>query len=127
MKALSTLALLLAGNLLLLAPQRVVAAEPSSSPLVVATRSGTLQGRAEKGLNVFRGVPFAAPPLGPLRWRAPQPVAAWSGTRKADAYAASCMQKPGIPLSEGGTDGPLSEDCLYLNVWTPEEPQASDR
>ena len=119
MKALSTLMLLLAGNLLSLAPQRVAAAEPSSSPPIVATRSGTLEGGTEKGLQVFRGVPFAAPPLGPLRWREPQAVAPWNGARKADAYAASCMQKRGIPLSEGGTDGPLSEDCLYLNVWTP--------
>ena len=119
MKALSTFVLLLVGNLLSLASRCVVAAEPSSSPPLVATRSGALAGRIEKGLEVFRGVPFAAPPLGSLRWREPQTVAAWSGARQADAYAASCMQKPGIPVSEGGTDGPLSEDCLYLNVWTP--------
>lgn len=127
MKALSILVLLLAGNLLSFAPQRVVAAEPSSSPPVVVIRSGTLEGRTEKGLQVFRGVPFAAPPLGSLRWREPQAVAAWSGARKADAYAASCMQKPGIPVSEGGADGPLSEDCLYLNVWTPASGTAGRR
>jgi para-nitrobenzyl esterase len=96
---------------------RVAAAETSSSAPVAVTRSGKVEGRTEKGLEVFRGVPFAAPPVGSLRWREPQPVAAWNGTRKADAYAASCMQKAGIPVSAGGTDGPLSEDCLYLNVW----------
>lgn len=119
MKALYTVVLLLAGTLLSGAPGRVAAAEPSSSPPVVATGSGRLEGRKEKGLEVFRGVPFAAPPLGSLRWREPQAVVAWGGVRKADAYAASCMQKPGIPVSAGGTDGSLSEDCLYLNVWTP--------
>ncbi len=118
MKALYTVVLLLAGTLVSCAPGRVAAAEPSSSP-VVATGSGRLEGRKEKGLEVFRGVPFAAPPLGSLRWREPQAVAAWGGVRKADAYAASCMQKPGIPVSAGGADGPLNEDCLYLNVWTP--------
>ena len=119
MKVLSTFVLLLAGSLLSGAPDNVAAAEPSSSTPIVATGNGRLEGRKEKGLEVFRGVPFAAPPLGSLRWREPQAVAAWAGVRKADAYAASCMQKPGIPVAAGGTDGPLSEDCLYLNVWTP--------
>lgn len=119
MKALYTVVLSLAGALSMGASDRVAAAEPSSSPPVVATGSGTLEGRKEKGLEVFRGVPFAAPPSGSLRWREPQAVVPWSGVRKADAYAASCMQKPGIPVTAGGADGPLSEDCLYLNVWTP--------
>ena len=119
MKALYIVVLLLAGALSMGVSDRVAAAEPSSSPPVAVTGSGGLEGRKERGLEVFRGVPFAAPPIGPLRWREPQAVAAWTGVRKADAYAASCMQKPGIPVSDGGTDGPLSEDCLYLNVWSP--------
>jgi para-nitrobenzyl esterase len=119
MKALSIVVLWLAANLLAAASDRVAAVEPSSSSPVITIGSGRLEGRREKGLQVFRGVPFAAPPLGPLRWREPRTVAAWSGVRKADAYAASCMQKAGIPVSAGGTDGPLSEDCLYLNVWAP--------
>lgn len=118
MKALSTVVLLLAGNLLSGVSDSVAAAEPSATP-IVATSSGKLEGRKERGLEIFRGVPFAAPPVGSLRWREPRAVAAWAGVRKADAYAASCMQKTGIPVSAGGTDGPLSEDCLYLNVWTP--------
>jgi len=71
----------------------------------------------------FKGVPFAAPPIGDLRWRAPRPPASWSGVRKADAYAANCMQnivdarKPWT--YEFMAHGATSEDCLYLNVWTP--------
>lgn len=72
---------------------------------------GALQGTIEDGLMVYRGVPFAAPPVGELRWRAPQPVPHWNGTRKADTFAPQCLQTiPGITMSE---------DCLYLNVWTP--------
>jgi para-nitrobenzyl esterase len=65
-------------------------------------------------VRVFKGVPFAAPPVGDLRWRAPQPVKKWDGVRKAESFGAQCMQNPpgGAP-PEG-----ISEDCLYLNVWT---------
>ncbi len=72
---------------------------------------GVLQGTQEAGLKVYRGVPFAAPPVGDLRWRAPEPAAKWEGVRPADKFAPQCMQSiPGITTSE---------DCLYLNVWTP--------
>jgi para-nitrobenzyl esterase len=72
---------------------------------------GTLQGTKEAGLTVYRGVPFAAPPVGALRWRAPQPAAKWQGVRRADKFAPQCAQ------AGPGTD--MSEDCLYLNVWSP--------
>jgi len=72
---------------------------------------GELRGTSEAGLKVFRGIPFAAPPVGDLRWRAPQPAARWEGMRPADKFAPQCLQAiPGITTSE---------DCLYLNVWTP--------
>jgi para-nitrobenzyl esterase len=72
---------------------------------------GTLQGTSEAGLKVFRGIPFAAPPVGDLRWRAPLPAANWTGVRPADKFAPQCLQSiPGITTSE---------DCLYLNVWSP--------
>src|SRR5580658_10580789 len=58
-------------------------------------------------VRVFKGIPFAAPPVGDLRWRAPKPAAHWDGVRKADQFSPVCMQ------GNGGT-----EDCLYLNVWT---------
>jgi len=63
-------------------------------------------------MRIFKGIPFAAPPVGNLRWRAPQPVAHWDGVRKADQLGPICMQGTG-----GGARG-ASEDCLYLNVWT---------
>ena len=76
---------------------------------------GEVSGTAENGLSIFRGIPFAAPPVGPLRWKAPAPVKPWKGVKKADAFAHACMQAPN---SQGNT-APVSEDCLYLNVWTP--------
>jgi para-nitrobenzyl esterase len=76
---------------------------------------GIVSGVAENGITIFKGIPFAAPPVGELRWKAPAPVTPWSGVRKADAFAHACMQPPN---SQGNT-APVSEDCLYLNVWTP--------
>jgi para-nitrobenzyl esterase len=95
----------------------------ASAQVQVQTTSGTLEGTTEKGATAFKGVPFAAPPVGDLRWRAPQPPAAWDGVRKADAFSASCMQfKPGERLpwtNEFMVQNEVSEDCLTLNVWTP--------
>jgi para-nitrobenzyl esterase len=76
---------------------------------------GTISGTAENGISMFKGIPFAAPPVGDLRWKSPAPVKSWSGVKKADAFAKACMQPPN---SQGNT-APVSEDCLYLNVWTP--------
>jgi para-nitrobenzyl esterase len=83
----------------------------------VVTASGALSGISESGLSVYKGVPFAAPPVGDLRWRAPVQVAPWTGTRKADAFAPACMQV-GVSMP-GETPPTVSEDCLYLNIWTP--------
>ncbi len=79
--------------------------------------SGRLQGVAAHGLTIYRGIPFAAPPLGPLRWREPAPVVPWRGVRPADRFAPACMQT-GVSMP-GETPPRISEDCLYLNVWTP--------
>ena len=80
-------------------------------------------GPAAGGVTAFLGVPFAAPPVGTLRWRAPQPLVPRNGDWKADQFAPSCMQsQPGSRLpwtEEFMTQGPIGEDCLYLNVWTP--------
>ena len=76
---------------------------------------GVVSGTAEGGISIFKGIPFAAPPVGDLRWKAPAPVTPWSGVKRADAFARACMQAPN---SQGNTS-PVSEDCLYLNVWTP--------
>jgi para-nitrobenzyl esterase len=90
--------------------------DASAATAPVRTRSGWIQGSAEDGLTVYRGIPFAAPPVGRLRWRAPQPPSSWSGVRKADQFAPVCMQDH--PWWTGGNTQ-VSEDCLYLNIWTP--------
>lgn len=83
----------------------------------VLTEAGALEGVQADGLSVYKGVPFAAAPVGELRWRAPQPVKPWQGVRNADAFAPACMQK-GVSMP-GETPPAVSEDCLYLNIWTP--------
>lgn len=87
---------------------------------------GLLKGTKEGSLTVYRGIPFAAPPVGELRWRAPQPAAKWAGVRRADKFAPECVQS-GFGAGPGSGQSPaMSEDCLYLNVWTPAK-SASDR
>jgi para-nitrobenzyl esterase len=78
---------------------------------------GKIAGTAVDGLGEFKGIPFAAPPVGELRWKAPQPVKAWSGVKQTTHFGDACMQGGG-----GGGAGkgiPYDEDCLYLDVWTP--------
>jgi len=81
-------------------------------PPAIKVKQGMLQGVFENGLTVYKGIPFAAPPVGDLRWKAPQPPANWQGTLMADKFA------PG-PIQGGTPPSGKSEDCLYLNVWTP--------
>jgi para-nitrobenzyl esterase len=83
----------------------------------VQTAAGAVSGVSERGLTVYRGIPFAAPPVGDLRWRPPAAAVAWSGTRKADAFASACMQE-GVSMP-GEAPPVTSEDCLYLNIWAP--------
>ncbi len=85
---------------------------------IVSVTGGRVEGVAANGVTSFKGIPFAAPPVGNLRWRAPQPVRPWSGLKKADHFGPSCMQDPGM-LKLLGAPPAMSEDCLYLNVWTP--------
>src|ERR1051326_856816 len=87
------------------------AQEPPSAPVT----GGRIRGITLGSGAVFKGIPFAAPPVGGLRWREPAPVKPWTGVRDATAFSARCMQS--------GTD--VSDDCLYLNVWTPEWPPKS--
>ncbi len=88
------------------------------SSLQVKTANGILEGTNESGIHVFRGVPFAAPPVGDLRWREPQPVKNWNGIRQADKFGPRAMQLPIFGDMNFRSNG-MSEDCLYLNVWTP--------
>jgi para-nitrobenzyl esterase len=91
-----------------------------SAPRAAVT-GGEIQGRLLPGPGgaVFLGIPFAQPPMGDLRWREPMPVKPWSGVRDALSYGSPCAQ-----MGQRGFSG--NEDCLYLNVWTPEWPVRSD-
>ncbi|HEY0065442.1 MAG TPA: carboxylesterase/lipase family protein [Telluria sp.] len=85
---------------------------------LITTTSGPVQGALRDGIAVFQGLPFVAPPVGRLRWQAPQAPPAWTTVRAATAPGASCYQKPGLSLEGGGDPGRLDEDCLYLNVFS---------
>ena len=87
---------------------------------VVTAPAGAVQGRAEDGVLAFKGIPYAAPPVGAGRWRPPAPAAVWSGVRDASQFGAACVQPTRTVESIYSADlGPTSEDCLTLNVWTP--------
>jgi para-nitrobenzyl esterase len=92
---------------------------PSRAADRVKTTAGTVEGAADVGgIRTFKGVPYAAPPVGPQRWQPPHPVKKWTDVRQATAFAAQCMQKrqfADMVFRSSGT----SEDCLYLNIWTP--------
>jgi para-nitrobenzyl esterase len=106
-----------------LAASVVAAAGARAEPVRVATDSGVLIGSTQDGSAVFKGIPFAAPPVGDLRWAPPRPVKPSSAERPAADYGPNCAQKlnaNGAP-NGGGAAGPVSEDCLYLNVWAPRQ------
>ena len=100
---------------------------PSTAPTaptapIVRAAAGALEGRFDGAVRVFKGIPYAAAPVGALRWRAPEPAPAWSGTRAFTDFGPACVQ----PVYRTGGIyaqdlGPQSEDCLSLNVWTPAE------
>ena len=88
-----------------------------ASSLKVKTESGAVEGKQDGAVRAYLGIPYAAPPVGDLRWKAPQPVAHWNGTRKTTEFTSRCMQGNAFPdmiFRDSGS----SEDCLYLNVWT---------
>jgi para-nitrobenzyl esterase len=94
----------------------------AASAATARTDSGLVRGAQAGGVVAYEGVPYAAPPVGPLRWREPQPVAAWRGARPATAFAPACPQ---LGVSMPGEPPPRTdEDCLYLNVWAPERAKA---
>jgi para-nitrobenzyl esterase len=112
----------------------VVSTSPLHAQETVSIETGKLQGFSEAGVTSFKGIPYAAPPVGDLRWRPPQPAARWAGVRHAAEFGADCMQvrfgPP--PTRSGATPAPSaspsptaspepapSEDCLFLNVWRP--------
>ena len=103
--------------LLILIPWTLLAQLDAKLPKVKMA-NGTLEGVSSSGINIFKGIPFAQPPVGDLRWKAPQPVKNWDGVRKADQFGPRAMQKPIYGDMNFRSNG-VSEDCLYLNVWTP--------
>jgi para-nitrobenzyl esterase len=92
-----------------------------SPPLTttVEVTGGTIEGVEQEGIFTYKGIPFAAPPVGELRWKAPEPVQAWPDVKKVGAFGPACMQA----ANSMGNTAPVSEDCLYLNVWTPAKNQ----
>jgi len=102
----------------------MLASQAFAKMTTAQVREGALSGVAEGKVTAFLGVPFAAPPTGAYRWKPPRPAAAWSGVRKADKLPASCEQDVtphgfGPWTHEYVVTNQVSEDCLYLNVWTP--------
>jgi len=91
-----------------------LAAQAHPTPPVQVS-GGQIAGAHADGINTYFGIPYAAPPVGQLRWRAPQPVRPWQGVRQATSFSAACAQ------TAVWITGPKSEDCLYLNVWAPEK------
>ena len=91
---------------------------PAATPDVVKVDTGRVKGVVNNGVAAFKGVPFAAPPVGALRWKAPQPAPDWKGVREAAEFGPRCMQGNIYGDMIFRDKGP-SEDCLYLNVWTP--------
>ena len=100
----------------------------SQTPSLVRVDGGELQGVVADGVVSFKGIPFAAPPVGDLRWRPPQPAARWTGVRQATEFGADCMQGRFGPPPSAAAGAPAarvpSEDCLFLNVWRPADQTA---
>jgi para-nitrobenzyl esterase len=90
-------------------------------PVSIEIANGKLAGTRKAGILSFKGIPFAAPPVGPLRWRMPEPTLPWAGVRDATSFGTICPQAPTqLESILGSAIGEQSEDCLYLNVWTPD-------
>src|ERR1041385_2646643 len=99
----------------------LAAMQPGFAADRVKIANGTLESSAavKGGVRSFKGIPFAQPPVGELRWREPQPVKNWGGVRNADQFGPRCMQRTGPGADYWFRSNGMSEDCLYLNVWTP--------
>lgn len=102
---------------LVFAPVAAISAQSDS--MQVKTDIGVVQGANENGVLAFKGIPFAAPPTGQNRWRAPQPAAKWKGIKQATQYGPDCAQLP-FPSDAAPLGTTTSEDCLYVNIWAPQ-------
>lgn len=102
------------------------AREVSGASVMVRAPAGAIEGRRANGADAFVGIPYAASPVGALRWRPPQPAARWRGAFRATAFGNDCPQVR-IPNDATPSDQPMSEDCLALNLWRPTDRNASRR
>ncbi|MBU0823427.1 MAG: carboxylesterase family protein [Alphaproteobacteria bacterium] len=94
----------------------------ANDDMVVEAPAGSLRGSDDRGVRVFKGIPYAAPPVGERRWRPPAEPAAWDGVRDATKFGAACMQpKPRVGNIYAGDMPTMSEDCLSLNIWAPKD------
>ena len=109
--------ILMAGCSTIFGGKTTLSQQPASGP-EVAIADGTLQGVSDGSVQYFKGIPYAAPPVGDLRWEPPQPVAPWTGVHDASRFVHDCMQQP-FPFDAAPLSASLSEDCLYVNVWRP--------
>src|SRR5512139_3749795 len=87
----------------------IVSCDNQPLPGIISTEGGKVEGTVENGIMAFKGIPFAAPPVGDLRWKPPQPAQPWEGVKKAYKFAPGSIQNQKLEQSE---------DCLYLNIWT---------
>ena len=110
-----TRVLIVAAAAVLALTRPTTAAGPSDQ---VRVDAGALKGATDDGVLSFKGIPYAAPPVGNLRWKPPQPVTPWTGVRPATAYGSDCMQLP-FPGDAAPLGTPPAEDCLVVNVWRP--------
>ena len=113
----SQVLMILLSAIYVLTPTVAVGAEP-----IVETASGALRGQTKDSLNVYRGIPYATPPVGDLRWRMPQPPIAWKGVRQADQNGHACpqpLQKYPEWVDQALLSAGLDENCLTLNIWSP--------
>src|SRR5271165_2025333 len=107
---------------------RTPISRPTMTTTALSIESGALAAPqpCASGVRAYKGIPYAAPPVGQLRWRPPQPVAPWNGVRSAEAFGPNSLQ--GVVFDDiDPTVCGASEDCLTLNVWTPASPGSSDR
>ncbi|NVK57030.1 MAG: carboxylesterase family protein [Alteromonadaceae bacterium] len=102
----------------------VMACTDAQPPNQVTVTGGTIEGSITPQLSVFKGIPFAAPPVGALRWRPPQPVQPWQGVKQTTDYGNDCMQLP-FPSDAAPLGKTPAEDCLYANVWAPKDADGS--
>jgi para-nitrobenzyl esterase len=124
-KAMRTQVYLLFSIAILFSVSTAFLSSSQKEPAIVTIEGGKISGllSADGKISIYKGIPFAAPPVGNLRWKAPQPIIPWSGVRKCEAFGASPVQGNPAPFSMWSAEfliakEPISEDCLNLNVWT---------